>query len=486
LASKPAIPDDSRESTNRSVWRWNFGIGIVFVGAALMYAIHFQDWKMAQMASIFGVALVIAGIVLLTTNITSSLRGENGPDNAPPDEKRQDNAQPNDKGQENTQWLTRLVWVAAFGMGIVVLYAVQFQDWVMARVASTAAVGLMAAGAAWLVGALFGFIFGLPHSREVTVIQPQNSLPHDSDSSVSQSYVPDRYQRSTSLEQVSDWLTKMIVGVGLTQLDKIPQKLNQLAGYISQGFLSGNTPEKISDHVLAVNSAFALAICIYFAVDGFLFGFLWACLDLFELFRSLDNKNLQRRLQKTEARSENAEYKAAVAPDVTYDVLKARDEVAAIEQKKRTNQPLDTNRAQEFIKKLTEYSSTFPTNRPLHIVLANLYLVTDQFDMAVDTLRHFIAVKEKAGQMDDDLAAAWYNLACYYSIQSEKLQDGPAKQNLLKQAESALTVCFETAQKSGPTTLAIHLDASEKDKNKDLSGLSQAGLLEPTLKRFRS
>src|SRR5207247_8409037 len=97
------------------------------------------------------------------------------------------------------------------------------------RVLSIASIGLIAAGAAWLTGALLGFLFGIPHTRE----------------DLQQS---DRYKPSTSLEQISDWLTKIIVGVSLTQLSNIPIKLGELARYIA----SGMSPDRPNAFALGI------------------------------------------------------------------------------------------------------------------------------------------------------------------------------------------------------------------------------------------
>ncbi len=451
------------ERQAQSVWRWNFGIGMVFVGAVLTYAIQFHDWKLSQVASILGVALIIAGIVLLTINLSRD--------------------QPDDRSLESAKWLIRLVWVAAFGMGVIVLYSVQYQHWVLQRVASTASVGLIAAGAAWLTGALLGFIFGLPHTREGVQPQTSGSSEHDAagtDAAKTQDRRKDDYRRSTSLEEVSDWLTKMIVGVGLTQLNKIPGKLQDLAGYVANGLAANSTGAPPPDaHALAVNSAFALGICIYFAVDGFLFGFLWACLDLLELFRRLDSKGLQ----ETKDIAVAADRKAETGPDATYEIIKARDEYDSIVAKKKRNEAYDVNQAKEFIKKLGESSALFPGNRALHIVLANLYYETGEWDSAVAVLRGFIATRVKSGEADDDdVATAWFNLSCFYSVRSETPGLKGKAGELLKEAEVCLEGCFETAKKSGPSTLEIHLQRANGDD--ELEALRKAGTLAKLLNRY--
>ena len=58
------------------------------------------------------------------------------------------------------------------------------------------------------VGLLIGFLFGIPRTLQ--------GLPEAADARLSES-VRQRYMVNTNLEQVSDWLTKIIVGVGLVQ-----------------------------------------------------------------------------------------------------------------------------------------------------------------------------------------------------------------------------------------------------------------------------
>ena len=76
------------------------------------------------------------------------------------------------------------------------------------------------------------------------------------------------------------------MGVGLTQLNNIPHKLDQLARYLAQG-LNGNRP----------NAGFALGIILYFSVCGFLFGYLWGRLYMLGLFREAD---VEKRLLEVE------------------------------------------------------------------------------------------------------------------------------------------------------------------------------------------
>ena len=84
------------------------------------------------------------------------------------------------------------------------------------------------------IGGIVGFLFGIPRR----MAQPARPPAKDKDaenSSVtsSQTSVSDV---STNLEQVSDWLTKIILGAGLTQLTKLPNSIKNLGDYLAVGF----------------------------------------------------------------------------------------------------------------------------------------------------------------------------------------------------------------------------------------------------------
>ena len=65
---------------------------------------------------------------------------------------------------------------------------------------------------------------------------------------------------NTNLEQISDWLTKILVGVGLTQLNNLQPSLRAVARFLGPAF--GAPPG---------GEVFGLALALYFAAAGFLF-----------------------------------------------------------------------------------------------------------------------------------------------------------------------------------------------------------------------
>jgi hypothetical protein len=167
-------------------------------------------------------------------------------------------------------WLVRLAVVAGLGHGAILLYAIQYKNWQEARVASVVSVGFVAGGASWWAGALTGFIFGIPRRRRADDERKKN-LPTNPQADVDEAKKSKSslFEPSTSLEEISDWLTKIIVGVGLTQLTQLPAKLDALGLYIAYG-LDPREP----------NKALGIGIFIYFLICGFFFGYLWARLDM--------------------------------------------------------------------------------------------------------------------------------------------------------------------------------------------------------------
>src|SRR4051794_25815765 len=109
------------------------------------------------------------------------------------------------------------------------------------------AVAVAAAAAA--IGGLLGFLFGIPKTL-------QSDAPSTDGST--------RYLGNTNLEQISDWLTKIIVGLSLVQLGRALPALSRLAS--SLGPMLGDA---------ASSPGFGLSLCIYSAVVAFVIVYLW-------------------------------------------------------------------------------------------------------------------------------------------------------------------------------------------------------------------
>lgn len=170
---------------------------------------------------------------------------------------------------EDYRWLRLLLGMMLVGVAAIALYALQAET----RPAgfAIASVAAVLSGAALLAGGLTGFLFGIP--RRV-----QETEGAGSDGRL--------YGANTNLEQISDWLTKILVGVGLTQLGEIGTALNAIGEWGGKGL--GGFPSA---------PAFAVGLVMYFAITGFLIAYLWTRLFL---GRALSEAETQRRLDALE------------------------------------------------------------------------------------------------------------------------------------------------------------------------------------------
>ncbi len=170
------------------------------------------------------------------------------------------------------EWMLAFAAVGVFGIAVILAYA--GRDW--RNFLGVASHGLAVAGASVLVGGFVGFIFGIPRT-----------LQGGGDSAQGNESGGVAYRHNTNLEQISDWLTKILVGIGLIQLGKAPAQLGRLAASLGPGFGDARGAE-----------SFGLAVVLYFAVSGFLFGFLWTRLFLPGAFRVADLELIDQRISE--------------------------------------------------------------------------------------------------------------------------------------------------------------------------------------------
>jgi uncharacterized membrane protein len=131
---------------------------------------------------------------------------------------------------------------AAMVTGIVGTAIYSFAEKSWSVFACAVLVGLAASS----VGALAGFVFGIPK----TGTTPGMSAA---------------YEGNTNLEQISDWLTKILVGAGLVELKGPSSVLSSFASAFREN-------QALGSHGWIV----APGIAIAYAVCGFLLAYLWA------------------------------------------------------------------------------------------------------------------------------------------------------------------------------------------------------------------
>ncbi|MCK9220855.1 MAG: hypothetical protein M0P47_12515 [Bacteroidales bacterium] len=166
-----------------------------------------------------------------------------------------------------------ILGVATLGFVGIIIYSCLKNDFLWIWMSASLVVSL----ASFLIGGLIGFLFGIPkfNTKYTPSEEPE-------------------YLANTSLEQISDWLTKIIVGVGLTQLIVIPKNLMNLSEYIVAGIVSKHSCQKSPDWYLPLYNAgivckhsylpedttFILSLILLFFILGFFFAFFYARLEL--------------------------------------------------------------------------------------------------------------------------------------------------------------------------------------------------------------
>lgn len=113
------------------------------------------------------------------------------------------------------------------------------------------------------VGALIGFIFGIPRT-----------LQEDKTEGV---------KSNSNLEQLSDWLTKIIVGVGLVESKQLFELIGSLAEKLSVGFSNSPMGYTIIGSTL-----------VFYFFGGFFISYIWSRILLERIFK--ENLDTEKRI----------------------------------------------------------------------------------------------------------------------------------------------------------------------------------------------
>ncbi|MEJ1158067.1 hypothetical protein [Prosthecomicrobium sp. N25] len=126
---------------------------------------------------------------------------------------------------------------------VIVLYSTFVGIWSSSTAFFFATMGLSAGvSAAWLtIGGFLGFLFGVPRLVQRAPSEPETE---------SASYRTALLNSNSNLEQISDWLTKIFVGLGLVNLQRLPDALERYS--------------RIFDDAQMLRSGMALAASQYY------------------------------------------------------------------------------------------------------------------------------------------------------------------------------------------------------------------------------
>lgn len=202
----------------------------------------------------------------------------------------------------------------------------------------------LAIGVAALVGGLFlGFLFGIPRTPQPAATDGAPTARLD-------------YTPSNNLEQVSDWLTKILLGAGLVQLEELREYLAGM-GQSIENAVGG-----------AATGAITQLTIVVFSVLGFLSGFLWTRVYYGAIQYGVD-LTIWRSMAESQRRTEQKV--AAVLDSVgeSHLALEAKPPTSVVQDAEALTAPATVGDAgldakvQEFLAKPVEWHSN-----PVHDV----------------------------------------------------------------------------------------------------------------------
>lgn len=168
---------------------------------------------------------------------------------------------------------TRSVVILGFIGGLAAVVAWFVIEWSNREVAERIIAIFVWALACFAGGILLGFLFGIPR-----VLQ---AGPHGQDTqantAANKPETRSTYQLliNTNLDDVSDWLTKIVVGVGLVQMREIPPTIKNFSIWIA------GSERAVAPQIVA-------GLVIYFGVLGFMSGYLTTRLFFERAFKIAD------------------------------------------------------------------------------------------------------------------------------------------------------------------------------------------------------
>ena len=154
-------------------------------------------------------------------------------------------------------WETVVVAGFAAGLVFMIMFSCQAATTFCAGLSLFGRLALLGA-AAWVVGAFVGFLLGIPRARSGQ--QP----PTDARLLELQKYAP-----NTNLEQISDWLTKILIGATLVNLRDFANFLWDLSFYASED-LTAMDGARIT----------MLSIIVFYLLCGLIWGYLWSSIRI--------------------------------------------------------------------------------------------------------------------------------------------------------------------------------------------------------------
>jgi hypothetical protein len=171
-------------------------------------------------------------------------------------------------------------------------------------------------------GGFVGFLFGIPRVAPPAEREPaaaaRASTARSNTEGAAGALRGAGWQSNSNLVEISDWLTKIIVGLGLIHLKDVPSAAQRLAGHVAAGFGDAAPAQQFE--------AFLMALLIAFTLLGFVTGYLYTRIFLQGALRRAEDAML--RAEQQQAMSDKLDREIADAGnDVPITLAAAPDAV---------------------------------------------------------------------------------------------------------------------------------------------------------------
>lgn len=273
----------------------------------------------------------------------------------------------------------------------------------------------MVALASLSVGGFFGFLFGMPRAVVASQTKEEPDKKAEQASGQVSSLNQAKTRPNTNLEEISDWLTKILVGAGLTQLNKIQTKLAELSGYVASG-MGGSGADK---------SLVAVEI-VFFGVCGFLGAFLWVRLYMGKAIQRADEiQAVKKALQETGQKLKQTDEKQQREIEQAKETVKQLAQVGADEA---MEDPLLSERVAKTQKAQMDVAARFVQGEPESARGAKDFLILAYSDFQKENFKRAVENAERALGANPSKDMLWkiYNLLglCYHWQEPENWKPG--------------------------------------------------------------
>ncbi len=167
------------------------------------------------------------------------------------------------KEEDKSGSILFIITLLLIGCFIMVIYAISI-GW--EHFISTVGIAFTIAFSSSMVGGFLGFIFGIPRTHASSEIG---------------------VGANTNLEEISDWITKIIVGVSLVELDQIREGIVNMANVLARGLGSHDS-----------SFVFSISVITFYFIGGFFLGYLWSRIFLPKILRDSQLAGLIQNLEE--------------------------------------------------------------------------------------------------------------------------------------------------------------------------------------------